>query len=139
MAHRLYTAEEANRVLPEVRRLVERIVDLAPELPDMQETARINELKFKRPTAGEAEREKLAASVAGLRAAEMAVAVAMRSLESMDVVLKDPVSGLVDFFSDRDGEVVMLCWRLGEASVANWHRIEDGFRGRRPIQGTNPS
>ena len=133
MAHRLYTAEEANRLLPEVSRLVERIVDLAPELPDMQEAVRINELKFKRPAAGDAERENLAASVARLRAAEMALAVAMRSLESMDVVLKDPMTGLVDFFSDREGEVVMLCWRLGEASVANWHRIEDGFRGRQPL------
>ncbi|GAC1583996.1 MAG: hypothetical protein NVS3B24_22980 [Candidatus Dormibacteria bacterium] len=133
MAHRLYTVEEANSVLPEVRRLVERIADLAPELPDLQETVRINELKFHRPAAGEAERERLAASVAGLRAAEMAVAVALRSLESMDVVLKDPLSGLVDFYSDRDGEVVLLCWRLGEEAVTSWHRIEDGFRGRRPI------
>ena len=133
MAHRLYSVEDANRVLPDVRRLVERIVDLVPELPDMQETVRINELKFHRPAAGEPEREKLAASVAGLRAAEMAVAVAMRSLESMDVVLKDPVTGLVDFYSNREGEVVLLCWRLGEESVAHWHRIEDGFRGRRPI------
>ncbi|MFN2462294.1 MAG: DUF2203 domain-containing protein [Candidatus Dormibacteria bacterium] len=133
MAHRLYTVEEANQVLPEVRRLVERIVDLVPELPDMQESVRINELKYHRPTAGDTEREKLASSVAGLRAAEMALAVAMRSLESMDVVLKDPVTGLVDFYSERDGEVVLLCWRLGEEAVANWHRIEGGFKGRQPL------
>jgi len=133
MAHRLYTVEEANSVLPEVRRLVERIADLAPELPDMQEAVRINELKFNRPSAGDQERERLAASVAGLRAAEMAVAVALRSLESMDVVLKDPMIGLVDFYSDREGEVVLLCWRLGEEAVTAWHRIEDGFKGRRPI------
>ena len=133
MAHRLYTVEEANRVLPDVRRLVERIFDLVPELPDMQETVRINELKFHRPGAGEPERERLAGSVASLRAAEMAIAVAMRSLESMDVVLKDPMTGLVDFYSDRQGEVVLLCWRLGEPAVANWHRIEDGYRGRHPL------
>ena len=133
MAHRLYTVEEANRVLPDVRRLVERIVDLAPVLPEMQETVRINELKFHRPTAGDAEREKLAASVAELRAAEMAVAVALRSLESMDVSLKDPMTGLVDFHSDRDGEVVELCWRLGEPAVGSWHRIGEGYQGRKPI------
>ena len=133
MAHRLYTVEEANRVLPEVRRLVGRIVDLAPVLPEMQETVRINELKFHRPTAGDPERETLAASVAELRAIEMAVAVALRSLESMDVVLKDPMIGLVDFQSDRHGEVVELCWRLGEPSVTTWHRIGEGYRGRKPI------
>ena len=133
MAHRLYTVDDANRVLPEVMRLVERIVDLAPVLPEMQETVRINELKFHRPAAGEAEREKLAASVAELRAAEMAVAVALRSLESMDVVLKDPMTGLVDFHSNRDGEVVELCWRLGETSVSYWHRIGEGYQGRKPV------
>jgi hypothetical protein len=133
VAHRLYTVEDANRVLPEVRRLVERIVDLVPELPDMQETVRINELKFRRPSAGDEQRERLAASVAGLRAAEMALAVAMRSLESMDVVLKDPMTGLVDFYSEREGEVVELCWRLGEARVASWHRIGEGFGGRKPV------
>lgn len=133
MAHRLYTVEEANRVLSEVSRLVERIVDLAPVLPDMQETVRINELKFHRPGAGDSEREKLAASVAELRAAEMAVAVALRSLESMEVVLKDPMTGLVDFHSDRGGEVVELCWRLGEPAVASWHRIGEGFQGRKPL------
>jgi len=133
MAHRLYTVEEANRVLPEVSRLVERVADLAPVLPDMQETVRINELKFHRPTAGDAEREKLASSVAELRAAEMAVAVALRSLESMDVVLKDPMTGLVDFHCDRDGEVVELCWRLGEPAVTSWHRIGEGYQGRKPL------
>ena len=133
MAHRLYTVEEANAVLPEVRRLVERIVDLVPSLPEMQETVKINELKFRRANSGEAEQEKLAASVASLRATEMAVAVAVRSLESMDVVLKDAATGLVDFYSDRDGEVVELCWRLGEERVASWHPIGEGYQGRRPI------
>ena len=133
MAHRLYTVNEANQVLPEVVRLVERIVDLAPLLPEMQETVRINDLKFHRPTAGEVERETLAASVAELRATEMAVAVALRSLESMDVTLKDPMTGLVDFHSNRDGEVVELCWRLGEGSVEYWHRIGEGYQGRKPV------
>ncbi|HEY8739186.1 MAG TPA: DUF2203 domain-containing protein [Candidatus Dormibacteraeota bacterium] len=133
MAHRLYTVAEANRVLPDVRRLVERIADLVPEIPEMQETVRINELKFRRPAAGDEVRERLASSVARLRAAEMAYTVAMRSLESMDVVVKDQLRGLVDFYSERGGEVVHLCWLLGEDSVSHWHRLEDGYRGRQPV------
>ena len=133
MAHRLYTVEEANAALPEVSRLVQRIADLVPELPELQEAVRINELKFRRPGSGEEARERLAASVARLRATEMAYAVAMRSLESMDIVLRDQVRGLVDFHCDRDGEVVQLCWLLGEESVAHWHRIGEGFQGRKPV------
>jgi hypothetical protein len=28
---------------------------------------------------------------------------------------------------------VYLCWKLGEPDIAYWHAIEDGYRGRRPI------
>jgi hypothetical protein len=125
--------EEANQVLPEVRRLVRRIVEIMPALPDMHEAVRIAELKSKRSGAGEDEAESLAQSVASLRSAEMAVAVALRSLEALEVTLKDTTTGLVDFLGERDGEVVELCWRLGEDSVSSWHRIGDGYPGRQPL------
>lgn len=133
MTPKLYTVEDANQALPEVRRLVGRIVEIMPTLPDMHEAVRIAELKSKRPGAGESEEERLAQSVASLRSAEMAVAVALRSLEAMNVTLKDATSGLVDFLGERDGEVVELCWRLGEDRVASWHRIGDGYPGRQPL------
>src|SRR5438132_2240990 len=97
-----------------------------PTLPDMHEAVRIWELKSRRPEAGEGAEVRLAQSVASLRSAEMAVAVALRSLEAMEVTLKDATTGLVDFLGERDGEVVELCWRLGEDNVSSWHRIGDG-------------
>jgi hypothetical protein len=30
-------------------------------------------------------------------------------------------------------EVVYLCWQLGEPRVNFWHRIEDGFAGRKAL------
>ena len=33
----------------------------------------------------------------------------------------------------RGAEVVFLCWQIGEPSVGFWHRIEDGFAGRKPL------
>jgi hypothetical protein len=133
MTPRLYSVEAANQALPEVRRLVGRIVEIMPKLPDLHEAVRIAELKSKRPGAGASEEARLAQSVATLRSEEMAVAVALRSLEAMDVTLKDAATGLVDFLGERDGEVVELCWRLGEESVSNWHRIGDGYPGRQPL------
>jgi hypothetical protein len=133
MTPRLYSVEAANQALPEVRRLVGRIVEIMPKLPDLHEAVRIAELKSKRPGAGASEEARLAQSVATLRSEEMAVAVALRSLEAMDVTLKDAATGLVDFLGEREGEVVELCWRLGEESVSNWHRIGDGYPGRQPL------
>jgi hypothetical protein len=130
---RTYTVEEANEVLPEVRRLVIRIVELMSDLPELQESAHIQELKNHRAGETDESREALAQSVATLRSAEMSVAVALERLEAMDVVLKDPRLGLIDFFGYRDGELVELCWQLGEDAVGHWHRIGEGYAGRKPV------
>jgi hypothetical protein len=49
------------------------------------------------------------------------------------VVVKDLDAGLVDFPSEREGELVLLCWQLGEERVAWWHTLEGGFAGRQPL------
>lgn len=41
--------------------------------------------------------------------------------------------GLVDFPTTLDGRWVYLCWRSGEPEVGHWHEVDGGYRGRRPI------
>ncbi len=130
---RTYTIEEANAALPGVRTHVERIVECYNQLPELQENARVADYKTSRPTAGpETEREYEKARRA-MHDAEMELADAALRLERIGVSLKDAQSGLIDFYSYRDGELVELCWKLGEPAVENWHRIGEGFAGRRPL------
>ena len=91
---------------------------------------------MKNHRAGETEDslEALARRVADLRSAELSLAAAIRRLEEMDISLKDPRLGLVDFYGYVNGELVELCWQLGEKQVANWHRIGEGYAGRKPLQ-----
>ena len=49
------------------------------------------------------------------------------------ILLRDPDTGLVDFPAEREGERVFLCWRLGEDHVAWFHGEEAGFSGRKPL------
>lgn len=42
--------------------------------------------------------------------------------------------GLVDFRSRRRGEVIYLCWRLGETQITHWHDLTTGFAGRVRIE-----
>ena len=56
-------------------------------------------------------------------------------IEASGAHLKDVQLGLVDFPAELDGELVYLCWQFGEPEVAFWHRIGDGFAGRRPLPG----
>jgi hypothetical protein len=116
---RTYDLAEANAVLPEVRGLVERIVELGTNLPDLEDAVAVD-----------AEHDR---HTEALREAELELAGALTTLEAMGVQLKDMRLGLIDFLSYREGELVELCWKLGEDRVAFWHRIGEGFAGRQPI------
>jgi hypothetical protein len=59
---------------------------------------------------------------------------ALAELEATGIVLRQVSRGLVDFvWHGPDGEVRLLCYQLDEPELAWWHRPEDGFAGRRPI------
>ena len=47
--------------------------------------------------------------------------------------MKDVGEGLVDFPTRREGEEVLLCWKLGEGEITHWHGLEEGFPGRKPL------
>lgn len=55
------------------------------------------------------------------------------SIQSTGCILKDLDIGLIDFPVLYRDEEVYLCWKLGEPSIQFWHRIEDGFGGRQPL------
>jgi hypothetical protein len=56
-------------------------------------------------------------------------------IEEIGVQLKDLEAGLLDFPSVIDGKTVLLCWKLGEKEIGYWHSPEDGFAGRKPLDG----
>ena len=60
----------------------------------------------------------------------------VREIESSGAHLKDVKLGLVDFPTEREGEIVYLCWQSGEPEVAFWHRTDEGFAGRQPLPGS---
>ena len=52
----------------------------------------------------------------------------------MGAVLKDPRTGLVDFYGQVDGKRVWLCWKYGEDAVTHYHGLDEGFSGRKAIE-----
>ncbi|MGB9696274.1 MAG: DUF2203 domain-containing protein [Ignavibacteria bacterium] len=58
----------------------------------------------------------------------------VKDLSDRNVIIKDIDTGLIDFPAIRtNGDEVYLCYQLGESEIQYWHKIEDGFRGRRPL------
>jgi hypothetical protein len=130
--HRLFTPAEANEALPRVRPIV---AALRRAVADVRESdpairgfmARAAATGGTQPTAA----ERLARS--RYRAGEEAAGQALEELEAIGVEVKDAARGLVDFPSLREGEIVELCWLDGEDAVTHWHRVGEGFAGRRPL------
>ena len=52
----------------------------------------------------------------------------------MGVQVKDIDRGLVDWVAEHKGRQVLLCWLLGEPTIAWWHDLESGFGGRQPVR-----
>lgn len=132
-ALRTYELHEANQMLPRVRRLVGQIVELTAQLDDLTDQVRISEYKMRRAGGGPSDRDRFEKSSAALRGAEDDLVTAFTGLQELGVQLKDPRSGLVDFLSYRNGQLVELCWQLGEDRVAYWHRVGEGYPGRKPL------
>lgn len=123
-AQRFYSVAEANAAITKVRPLLERIQSRQAALVGDRSVAAIKE-KASNNGGGGAARE-LSARV---RALEADIA----EVQALGIILRDPATGLIDFFHKREGETVFLCWKLGESAVEWWHPVETGIAGRQRL------
>jgi hypothetical protein len=57
-----------------------------------------------------------------------------REMDKKGILIKGFDQGLIDFpYIRSNGEEVYLCWKVGEDDIHYWHRIADGFAGRKAI------
>lgn len=133
MSDRTFTLEEAQSLLPVLESLLRSALKskkLIEEVDaEMQATAHKVFLKggtflnIVHLARRKAEREK----------ALQRVKDAVAEIDATGVQVKDLDIGLLDFPCLVDGEIILLCWKLGEQSITHWHGTEEGFTGRKPI------
>ena len=126
---RRFTVAEANALLPTIRPWLEDLRGLAERLVAVREQlAAIDPPSRLDGQAGRALELETAAAALAAQADGL-----LRRLHELGVEVKDPLSGLIDFRSLRQGREVYLCWRLGEGEIAWWHELDAGFPGRKPL------
>jgi hypothetical protein len=62
-----------------------------------------------------------------------AIQGAVERMEATGCVVKDLDAGLLDFPARMNDQDVYLCWRVGEDRIRFYHRQDEGFSGRKPI------
>src|SRR5579864_7098023 len=129
---RHFTPDEANAELEHVRPLVEQLVATRQE--HMVALERQEELERKiKGNGGGIPPAELASATAEVDDIARQLAQLVDEITSHGAQVKDLDSGLIDFPARRRGETVLLCWQVDEDEIAWWHRVEDGFAGRRPL------
>jgi hypothetical protein len=131
---RLYTVEEARATLPTVQPILQELSEATLEfnrLQDMVAALRKTVLAdgnlVADPWDATTEEES------PLARAQTTARRCIEELEELDIEVKDPAQGLIDFYHMRDGQVVYLCYLLGEPDILYWHTLDGGFAGRQPL------
>jgi hypothetical protein len=128
---KLFTVEEANRMLPLVRAIAADLADLSDSVMDRRH--RLNHLTAGRELDdGDVYGDELAEVEKDLQRDTEKLQGYVEELRQLGVEPKG-LDGLVDFPSMLDGRVVYLCWKLGEPAILHWHEIDAGFQGRQPL------
>src|SRR5260370_12982548 len=133
MADRAFTVDEAQVVLPILEALLRQAINSKKLIEDvdteLQETAHrvflnggtlLNVVHLARRKA---EREK----------AIRRIKDALAEIDATGVQVKDLDIGLLDFPCKVEGEILLLCWKLGEPAIGHLHGTNEGFAGRKPV------
>jgi len=134
---KLFSIDQAERALPLVRRIVGDIVKSFRE----RETRLIERQQLPlSPPPGSAAEERALKLEQEMEQFENDIRRYSDELQQIGVELKDLQQGLIDFYSRFEGRIVYLCWKHNEGdTLAWWHDLHAGFRGRQPITPDNRS
>lgn len=123
---KLFTIDEANAMLPDLRKKLERIQKLYAEIGEMRELARA--------AAAASEFGGGMEGGSGYVRSLYEIGKITTEINEAGVQLKDYTRGLIDFPAQRGGRIVLLCWQLGEGDeIEWWHDTDAGFAGRQPL------
>jgi hypothetical protein len=130
---RTFTLREAQSMLPILESLLRKSIDskelieeIDQEFTDLSERIFLNGgtlVDVRACIARKAQREK----------AIQTAKDTLSEINAIGVQVKDLDIGLLDFPCKVNGEIVLLCWKMGEPTITHWHGTEEGYAGRRPI------
>lgn len=128
-----FTLEEAQSLLPVLESLLKRAIEGRQAAQQVEE--QLSELGRRIYLSGgmRVDVAAIAKQRAEMEAHLQRVRESISEIDSIGVQVKDLDSGLLDFPCKVDDQVVLLCWRMGESAIEHWHTMEDGFKGRKPL------
>ncbi len=130
---RLFTLTEAERVRQELEPFLVEAMDCRKKLAGLETDLSAVSARIMMMGGVIVPYEKLAT----LRMEHQNLAETMKSalnrILETGCLIKDLDVGLLDFPAVIDNQDVYLCWKLGEDRIRFYHRQDEGFAGRKPL------
>lgn len=128
----MFTLEEANAALTELRPIVERMVQHRRDLTAAQarQTALVTRIAGNGGDMVPSDLHDLAETIQ--READ-AISDCAEQISQVGAQVKSLEEGLLDFPAKRGEEDVLLCWKLGEDEIRFWHGTDEGFSARKRL------
>ena len=129
----IFTVEEANATLSDIRPRLQRVVAAKGEFDRL--LTRIEVLSLAVAGADRENPDAHELRVLHERRNRLAEEISQEitAVQRHGCVIKDLDRGLVDFYALTGDRLVFLCWQLGEAEISHWHSLDGGFSARQPL------
>jgi hypothetical protein len=129
---RVFTLEEANAALVELRPVVQRMVEHRKNLAAAQ-TRQAELVARVASNGGDMVPSDLHELAETIQSEADAISDCAEQINAVGAQVKSLEEGLLDFPAKRGEEDILLCWKLGEDEIGYWHGIDEGFSGRKPL------
>src|SRR5579863_1027076 len=139
MARGHFTVDEVEALIPVLERIFVQVLQLRAGLRALGQKLDRAGVKLTRERdeadgevegeAGDADASPPAVrqAKAVFRGLDEALTDELERIRALGGEVKDLDLGLVDFPSTRNGEDILLCWKLGEKTLGYWHSVDGGF------------
>lgn len=128
----MFTLEEANAALTELRPIVERMVQHRRDLTAAQ-TRQVELVTRIAGNGGDMVPSDLHDLAETIQREADAISDCAEQINQVGAQVKSLEEGLLDFPAKRGDEDVLLCWKLGEDEIRFWHGTDEGFSARKRL------
>ncbi|MGH9659525.1 MAG: DUF2203 domain-containing protein [Bryobacteraceae bacterium] len=132
---RRFTLSDAERVLPRVEQAIREAIALKADYEEVEQALGSIAQRVMMLGGVVVDREAVLEQRASRDRLGERLKAAIEGVHELGCLVKDLNTGLVDFPTLYRGREVYLCWKLGERGISFWHGVDEGFAGRKPIDG----
>ena len=130
---RLFTLTEAERARKEIEPFLVEAMDCRKKLAGLETDLAAVSARIMMMGGVIVPYEKLASLRVQHQHLADTLKTALNRILETGCLIKDLEVGLLDFPALINNEEVYLCWRLGEDRIRFYHRQDEGFAGRKPL------